>query len=196
MITPREGEEVKELTEAQRLAGVLNVSEWDARPTLLYFHVDHEDAKLGKASLDQCKTLDDEKVARWSQLYNCVEVDVAGSSADLLKRFSAGDGPSFAVLDNELNVVATSKAFGSSKKFNAFLQKTLKTNFAEYWAGIQEDLDEQKKLFKEAKALARKKDLERARDRLHEVRISTLRIGDWWDDAKKEAERLDRELDG
>lgn len=194
MITPREGEQIEQLTEEQRLSAALYISEWEPKPTLLYFHIEHDDAKLGKASLDQCKALDDEKVARWSQLYNCVEVNVAESSDELLQRFGYEAGPSFAVVDNTLNVVATSKAIGSSKKFNSFLQKTLKSHFGEYWKDVQEQLDEQKKLFQEAKSLARKKDLERARDRLHEVRISTLRIGDWWDDARKEAERLDREL--
>ena len=178
-------------------------SEWDPKPTLLYFHHNHdidedEGEKLspaGKASLQQCKSLDDEKVARWSQLYRFVEVDVPSSERELLDRFKAGDGPSFTVVDQDLKVMASSGSLGSSKAVVSFLSTTLKKRFPEYWSTVQVRLDEQKKALKDARSLEKAKKFDEALDRVREITGSNLRIGKQYDDAVKLGSSLQKKLD-
>ena len=197
-ITPKEGEKTEKVSETERIRRAFGMSEWDPRPTLLYFHYPHDEEDLdkkdahGKATLSQCKKLDDEKIARWSNLYHCVEVDMSSSETKLLERFGASEGPSFAIVNRDLEVIATSKPCGK-KQFVSLLKSTL-PKFKEYWKEVQTRLAEQKQAVKEAKALEKKKELERALTRYQEVRGSDLRIGKWYDDAVKDAQRLERKI--
>ncbi len=194
MITPREGEQEEKVSEDDRIRRVFRISAMDPKPVLLYFHFDHEDAKLGKTSLKQCGQLNDETVARWSQLYHCVEVDTALSSRKAVERFGAGTKPSFAILNSDLEVVAKSSAVGS-KQLVTFLKTTVEKKFPEYWTEVTRRLEEQKKAVSEARTLAKKRDLDGAIMRLQEVRWSELRIGPWWDDAVKEFNRIERKME-
>ncbi len=179
------GADAEKETPDDALRRMLGMSSWDPKPVLLYFHSDHEEKKEAKPWAEQCKQIDDEKVARWSGLYHFVEVDMDKSEKKLLERFGAGEGPSFAVLDQDLNVKSTSATIGSAKKFAGYLQATVKKHFTEYWGEVQTRLDEQKDALKEAKSLEKKKDITGALMRVREVTRSRLRIGSFYDDAVK-----------
>ena len=170
------------------------MSEWEPRPTLLYFHHDHEHKRLGKTTLKQCKLLDSEKVARWSHLFHMVEVDMDGSDTKILKRFKAKDKPSFAVVDRDLNVVVESKLFKSSKDAATFLKTTLQSKFPKYWAEVKERLTEQSKLLKEGQKHLRRKELQQALNCFHDIRVSDLRIAPYWDEVVREATKLEKEI--
>ena len=192
-ITGSDGAEKE--TEADALRRMLGMSEWDPKPVLLYFHTAHDgEGDAGKPWATQCKQIDNEKVARWSGLYHFVEVDMAKSEKKLLERFGATNGPSFAIVNQDLEVVTTSATIGSAKKFAGFLQSTVKKHFVEYWAEIQVRLDEQKDALKEAKSLEKKKDITGAVMRVREVTRSALRIGPFWDDAVKMDKKLTRKM--
>ena len=187
-VTPKqEGEETA--SEADLVREMLDMSEWDPKPVLLYFHREHDDAAenadAGKPWKKQCSELDDEKVARWAGLYHFVEVDVDKSEARMLERFGAGEGPSFAIVNQDLEVVAKSTAIPNAKRFAGFLQTTVKSHFDEYWATIEARLDEQKDALREAKSLEKQKDIVGALSKVRAVTRSTLRIGDHFDDAVK-----------
>jgi hypothetical protein len=191
-ITGADGAEKE--TEADALRRMLGMSEWDPKPVLLYFHSEHEEKGVGKPWADQCKQIDDENVARWSGLYHFVEIDRDKSEAKLLERFGAGAGPSFAIVNQDLEVKATSAEVGSPKKFATFLHSTVKKQFSEYWGEIQTRLDEQKAALQEAKSLAKKKDVTGALMRVREVTRSSLRIGSFFDDAVKMDTKLTKKL--
>lgn len=195
--------EEDEITLEQHLHRLLQSSEWDPKPTLLYFHHDHdvdeeEGEKLtkeGKASLKQCGSLNDETVARWSQLYRFVEVDVPGSDADLLERFQAGDGPSFTVINQDLEVVARSDTLSNSKAVVSFLKTTVKKGVPEYWKTVQERLDAQKKALDAARAMDKKKDYLDALDKVREVTSSSLRVGEHYDEALELGQKIRKKID-
>jgi len=196
-ITLKDGEEAETVSETERIRRAFGMTEWDPRPTLLYFHFPHEDdgqkrLVAGKETLKQCRELDDGKVARWSNLMNGVEVDVTDSAKELIKRFGVEDKPCFAIIDRDLNVIATSKAT-SRKNFIAFVKKAL-PKFEAYWQTIEERLTDQKQSLEEARAFVKKKDLRRALNRYQDVRTSDLRIADFWDDARKEADKLEKKI--
>ena len=187
----------------EHLTSLFALHPLDQRPTLLYFHHDHDPdveagEKLtahGKASKKQCDAIDDETVARWSRLYTCLVVDVGSSESTLLKRFQAGDGPSFAVVNTKLEVVATSGALRNSKSVASFFEKTTEKHFPEYWEDVREQLDEQKSMFKEVRSLAKKGEHRDALDRLVVITQSNLRIGKHYDDALELEKKLRAELD-
>ncbi len=197
------GEAATKETLEQHLHKILESSEWDPKPTLLYFHHEHdvdeeEGEKLtaqGKLSLKQCKSLDDEKVARWSQLYKFVEVNVPTSENELLARFKAGNGPSFTIINQDLEVKASSGTLGNSKGVVSFLQSTVKKHFPDYWKQVQDRLDLQKKALKDARSLEKSKKYDEALDRVREVTGSQLRIGPQYDDAVKLGAKIRKKLD-
>lgn len=193
-VTPREGEEKVEADDAIR--GMLGMSEWDPKPVLLYFHRGHddEDGDAGKEWKKQCQQIDDEDVARWAGLYHFVEVDVDASEEKMLERFGASEGPSFAVVDQDLEVVATSSAIPNAKRFTGFLQSTVKEHFEEYWGTIQERIDDQKESLREAKSLEKKKDVVGALSAIRSITRSSLRIAPFFDEAVKLDEKLTRKL--
>lgn len=185
------------MSETERIRRAFGMSEWDPKPTLLYFHYPHEDdeeakSPVGKLTKKQCGDLDDEKVARWAQLYHCVEVDMASSQAKLLERFGAGDKPSFAIITRDLEVVAQS-AVTTKKGFISLLEKSL-PKFEDFWKVVNERLEEQKTALETAKKLVAANDLKAALDQYHVIRTSDLRIGKWWDGAVEEAQKLEKKL--
>jgi hypothetical protein len=189
------GEGGDEITEADQIRKMLQMSEWDPKPVLLYFHRAHDEPEQGKPWRKQCSQIDDEKVARWAGLYHFVEIDVDKSDEKMLERFGAGEGPSFAVVSQDLDVVKTSGAIANAKKFAGFLQSTVKSEvFAEYWATVQERLDEQKDTLREAKALEKKKDVVAALAEVRSITRSSLRIGAHFDEAVKLDTKLTRKL--
>ena len=191
--TLREGEEA--VSEADQLRKMLCVDSWDPRPTLLYYHRNHFEPGEATAWAKQCKHFDDEEVARWAQLYVCVEVDIDKSDKEMLERFGAQEGPSFAIVDGDLKVRAKSGVLGSGKKIEAFLKATAKKEFPKYWEEIEGRLDEQKKLLSEARALMKKSEFQEARDRVRDITQSQLRIGKTYAEALKLETKLAREID-
>lgn len=190
------GEDGAEHTEADQIRKMLQMSEWDPKPVLLYFHRSHDDEEsdAGKPWKKQCSQIDDENVARWAGLYHFVEIDIDKSDEKMLERFGAAEGPSFAVVSQDLEVVKTSGALGSAKKFAGFLQSTVKADFEEYWSTIQERLDEQKDALREAKSLEKKKDVVNALSTVRGITRSSLRIGSFFDEAVKLDAKLTRKL--
>lgn len=176
---------------------MLGMSEWDPKPVLLYFHRGHdeEDGDAGDAWKKQCSEFDDEKVARWSGLYHFVEVDIAKSDEKMLERFGAGTGPSFAVVDQDLRVVATSGPLPNAKRFTGFLESTVKSGLPDYWKSIQEQLDAQEAALREARSLEKKKEIAQALEAVRRVTRSSLRVGAFFDDAVKLDEKLARKLE-
>jgi len=199
------GEAGESISLEEHLHQILGSSEWDPRPTLLYFHHDHdhdvdeeEGEKLsaqGKLSLKQCKSLDDEKVARWSQLYRFVEVNVPTSEKELLARFKAGDGPSFTVINQDLEVTASTGTIGNAKGVVTFLKSTVKKHFPDYWKTIAERLDAQKKALSDARSLEKSKKYTEALDRVREITSSQLRIGPQYDDAVDLGSKIRKKID-
>jgi len=162
----------------------------DPRPTLLYFHHPHEDVEkpgaAGKASRKLCRMLAEEAFARWGLLVRCFEVDAENSDAKVLERLGAGDGPSFAIVDENLAVVAKSGSFVNAKTAAAFVRDAVTAKFPAYWKSVSERIEEQKKLVAEARALAKQKKFDEAVARYDTVVWSDLRVGDFFDDACKE----------
>jgi hypothetical protein len=197
VITPSSGESVENVSEKEHIQKLLHMSKWDPRPALVYFHYEHEEDEAGaanKAAKAQCKALNDEKIARWTELYICVEVDVAKSDADMLRRFGAGDAPSFAIINRDLEVVAQRPVTKSAKELVAFMRSTLTSQFAEYWKDTEVRLDEQREALKTARKLAKEKKLQEALEQYDLIRRSRLRVGDFFDDAVKEAKKLEKKL--
>ncbi len=184
-------------TPEEQLREQLGLREGDQRPILLYFHYAHAgdegesesgakvtETRAGKESRKQCGKFDDESVARWSRLYRFVEVDASGSDPAIVRQFGGqADKPSFAVLDTELKLVKTSPLIGSSRKFLAFLQRTIETSFEEHWTAVQETIEKQEKAIDEAEELADDDEYAAATKLLFEVVVSDVRIGKRWDDA-------------
>jgi len=193
-VTPREGE--GKVEEADAIRDMLAMSEWDPKPVLLYFHRGHddEDGDAGKPWKKQCQQIDDELVARWAGLYHFVEVDVDKSEAKMLARFGAAEGPSFAVVNQDLEVKATSAAIPNAKRFASFLESTVKSQFEDYWAAIQERIDDQKESLREAKSLEKKKDVVGALSAVRSITRSALRIAPFFDEAVKLDEKLTKKL--
>lgn len=197
VVTPRDGEKQQspEASEDDEVRKAFKMSAWDPKPTLLYFHYEHEDPNVGKATERQCKLLDDETVARWSALFHCVEVDMNHSDIERLARFGAGETPSFAVVNQDLEVVAKSDAVGNSKQAAAFLRRTVQEGFPEYWKQVEAQIAEHRKLIAEAGQLSRKKETRKAYDTLQIVLFSGIRISSEWEKALELSEKIAKELD-
>jgi hypothetical protein len=173
------------------------MSDWDKRPTLLYFHYPHEEKPQvalasGAASKKQCKNLNDETVARWSTLFHCVEVDMSSSHAKLLEKFGAGEQPSFAIVTKDLKVVAKS-AVVNKKGFVALLKKVA-PEFKSYWKNVQERIKLQKTKLADARKLAKSGSEEKALLRYREIREDGVRIAKSWEPARAAAEKLEAKL--
>ncbi len=184
------------ITEADQFRRMLHMNDWDPRPTFLYFHVEHGEGPAGDKSEEQCRVMDDETVARWSHLYTFVEVDIDKSNAKLLERFGAGNGPSFAIVNSDLEVMAQSPLLTTPKKVVSFLKTNLKSGFKDYWKNVEERISEQKTLLREAKALEKKKEFDRALTRLQEVASSNLKIAPHWEEAMRDMQRLQAKVNG
>ena len=138
--------------------------------------------------------MDDETIARWSRLLHCVEIDAAGSDPTLLKRVGGSNVPFFAVLDKDLNVVATSASLKSRKAVVAFLKKAVTKKVEGYWPTIKTQLAQQQTNLESARKLVKAKKLDEALKTFEQIRRSPLRIGEWWDKAAGEHYRLEQRL--
>lgn len=200
-ITPAApGEKPESRTE--QLQRLLKVSKWTPALSLLYFHTPHENLPKEKltglplASLNQCKTLFDDDVTRWLSLYHCVEIDMGKSDLATAQSLGFKDGAIFAVVDQDLKVLATSKALPKSENVATFLKNTLKSDTCKaFWAPIQKQIDEQKKALEEGRALAEKKKWKEALEKYQMVLNSNVRIADFYDEAAKEVVKVQRKAE-
>ena len=164
VVTPKAGEAAAPKTEDEHLREVLRIHRMDPRPTFLYFHYPHEDLEKpgvsGRVSKKQCEMLADDAFARWGMLVKCFEVDAEKSDPKILARLGVGEGASFAIVDEKLQVVAQSSPFATAKTAGAFVKQAVSTRFPDYWKALQERVEEQKKLLAEARTLAKQKKFE------------------------------------
>lgn len=200
-VTPKDPAEKVETPEAL-LERTLKISKWNPSLTLLYFHTPHEDLDKSKlagaaaATFRQCKTFFAEDVARWLSLYHPVEVDMGASDAKTAERLGFKDGAIFAVIDQDMNVLATSKPLAKSENVAAFLEATIKSEkCAKYWAPVQKQVDEQKKALDAARSLVAKEKFKEALEQYKLVLDSNVRVADFYDDAAKEAAKIQRKAE-
>jgi hypothetical protein len=200
-VTPTGPNEKAETPEDQ-LRRMVKVSTWTPGLTLLYFHTPHEDVdktKLAGAAavtFRQCKTFHDEQVARWLLLYHCVEVDMGTSDAATCERLGCKDGALIAIVDNQLNVIATSKPIATSDSVALFLKKTIQSEAcAKDWAPIQTQIDEQKKELERARAFATQDKWKEALEQYRLILDSKVRVGESWDAAAKEVGKAARKAE-
>ena len=189
-------------TPDDQLRRMIKVSTWSPGLTLLYFHTPHEGLAPTQlvgpaaATLRQCKTFHDEQVARWQLLMHCVEVDMGTSDAKTAERLGFKDGAIFAIVDQDLRVVATSKPIATADSVALWLKKTLQSEpCAKHWASVQTQIDEQKKELEKARALAAQ---DKWKDSLEQYRLvldSKVRIGEPWDEAAKEVAKAARKAE-
>lgn len=200
-MTPAQPGEKTESPEAL-LRRTLHVSEWNPSLTLLYFHTPHADVKANQlagaalATFKQCKTFSDEQVARWLSLYHPVEVDMAASNAKTAERLGFKDGAQFAVIDQDLNVLFTSKSLAESENVANFLKTTIKSDkCTKYWEPVQKRIEEQKAALAKARELAKQDKLAEALEQYKLIVDSTVLVADFFDDAAKEYAKVARKLE-
>jgi len=200
-VTPKEPGEKTETPEAL-LRRTLHVSEWNPSLTLLYFHTPHEDvdkSKLAGASLatfKQCKTFFDEQVSRWLALYHPVEVDMGTSDAKTAERLGFKEGVQFSIIDQDLNVIATSKSLAESDGVTALLKTTIKSEkCVKFWEPVQKQIEEQKATLAKARELAKKDKFEEALEQYKLIVDSHVLVADFWDDAAKEYAKVARKVE-
>ena len=200
-LTPKEPGDKVESADDQ-LRQMVKVSTWTPGLTLLYFHTPHEALEKSKlvgaaaATLRQCGTFHDEDVAKWLLLFHCVEVDMGASDAKTAERVGCKDGALFAIVDQDLNVIATSKPIVTSEGVVSFLKKTIQSEAcAKHWAVVQTQIDDQKKALEKARALMTKEKFKEALEQYRLVLDSKVRIADCWDDAAKEVMKAARKAE-
>ena len=201
VLTPGADAKVGEKPETaeDRLARVLHVSSWNPSLTLLYFHTPHEDVEKNKlagaamASFKQCRTFHDEQVVRWLSLYHPVEVDMGPSDAKTAERLGCKDGAMFAVVDQHLNVIATSKPIATPEGVAQFLEKTIRSESCKsFWTNVQTTIDEQKKALEKARTLVKQEKFKEAMDQYAFIVNSNVRVADFYDEAVKESGKIAR----
>jgi len=200
-VTPKDPNEKLESPDDQ-LSRMLKLSKWTPGLTLVYFHTPHEELDKTKlvgaaaATFRQCKTFHDEQVARWLLLYHCVEVDMGASDAKTAERVGCKDGALFAIVDQDLNVIATSKPIVTSEGVVSFLKKTIQSEACvKQWSYVQTQIDEQKKALEKARALMAKDKFKEALEQYRLVLDSKVRISDAWDEAAKEVGKAARKAE-
>jgi hypothetical protein len=200
-VTPKEPGEKTETPEGL-LRRTLHVSEWNPSLTLLYFHTPHAEIKKNEltgsalATFKQCKTFSDEQVARWLSLYHPVEVDMATSDAKAAERLGYKEGVQFSVVDQDLNVLFTSKSLAESEHVANFLKTTLKSDkCTKYWEPIQKQIEEQKAALAKARELAKQGKHEEALEQYKLIVESRVLVAEFWDDAAKEASKIARKAE-
>jgi hypothetical protein len=148
------------------------------------------------ATFRQCKSFRDEKVARWLSLFHCVEVDMGRSELKTAERLGFKEGVMFAFVDQDLNVVATSKSLPESDGLANFLKSTLRSPAcAKFWAPVQTTIDEQKKALAEARDLMKREKYKEALERYKSIVNSNVRVAEFWDDAAKESVKATRKAE-
>lgn len=198
--TPKEGEKLD--TAEDQLRQMIKVSKWTPGLTFIYFHTPHEELKRSElvgqagAAFRQCKTFFDEQVARWLLLYHCVEVDLGKTDAKTAERLGYKEGAIFSVVDQDLNVIATSKPIATSESVALFLKKTIQSEAAaKHWAPVKTQIDEQKKTIEKARALAAQDKWKEALEQYRAILDSTVRVGESWDAAAKEVTKAARKAE-
>lgn len=201
-VTPAANAGEKTDTPEDLLRRALKVTTWTPSLTLLYFHTPHEGLEKSKlvgaagATLKQCKSFSNEKVARWLSLFHCVEVDMGRSDAQTAERLGYKEGVMFSFVDQELNVIATSKSLPESEALAGFLKNTLRSEAcAKFWTPVQSTIDEQKKALAEARDLMKKEKYKEALDRYRSIIDSGVRVADFFDDAAKESVKAQRKAE-
>jgi hypothetical protein len=198
VVTPSEGgAATPKPSDDERIRKAFRMSEWDPKPVLLYFHFPHEEKaevakKPGRAALQQCAALDDEFIARWCALAHCVEVDMSKSDRKARERFGAGAMPAFALVDQDLNLIAGTPVL-ATKPFAAWIEATL-PKFETYWKTVTERLEDQKKARDLGQSLEKKKDLRGAIEAYQQIRTSNLRIAPFWDETANRAAELEKQI--
>jgi len=166
----------------------------DERPTLVFFHWPHEDAKAGKATERLCeKVLNDEAVARWGLLFRCVQIDMSQSDSTLLKSLEAGEQPSFAVMDDSATIVTRIAAPTSSGK----MAQALEAAIAKVPAAARRlaaDLAAQDAALAEGKAALKADRPKEALAAYDRVRMSTVRVGPQFDRAVQWGHEVEQRL--
>jgi hypothetical protein len=200
VVTPSApGEKVE--TPEDLLRRAVKVTTWTPSLTLLYFHTPHEELEKSKLvgaagqTMRQCKTFHDEQVARWLSLYHPVEVDMGKSDAKAAERLGCKDGAIFAVVDQDLNVLATSKVIETSEGVKSFLEKTLKSEACKsFWAPYAKQMEEQKAELAAARALAKQEKWKEASEKYASILATPIfRVsGDLYDVAVKESAKAAR----
>lgn len=198
-VTPKEGQEVKNLSEAEHVREALGLMDaarrGDTRPVLIYFHWPHEDATHGRVSDALCsRILNDEDVARWGKLFRCVQVDMGQSEEKFSALAGAGSEPSFVVMDSAGKIVARIEAEKSSVKLRKALEAAI-DRVPAYRKEIQRRLKEQEAQLDEARRLEKADDLEEALKLVDQVRFSDLRIGKHYDRAMAYGQTLAQKLE-
>ncbi|MHC5009734.1 MAG: hypothetical protein ACYTG6_02160 [Planctomycetota bacterium] len=202
-VTPAEGEDAEPLTPERHVIQSLGIdrarARGDLRPTLVYFHWPHEDARNGKLSDTLCgRVLDEEHVARWGLLFRCVQVDMADSDERLVSILEAGRRPSFVVVNERAEVIVRIPPVTSSRKFQRALEKALRA-FPDAWERLQKALEQQADDMAEARRLLRRDEKEAALELIDRVRFSDVRVGPLFEKARVEgmklAQEIERELD-
>ena len=200
-ITPTAPGEKPE-TRIDQLRRILRVSVWSPSLTLLYFHTPHEElakdkiAGMALATLNQCKTLHDDGVSKWLSLYHCVEVDMGKSDLKTAELLGFKDGALFAVVDQDMKVLASSKSLPKSENVATFLKTTIKSDVCKtFWTPIQKQIDEQKKWLDEGRALAEKKQWKESLEKYQMILNSPVRIADFYDETAKEVVKVQRKAE-
>jgi hypothetical protein len=186
-------------TPEEKLQALINVSKWNPSLTLVYFHVPHEDLEKSKlvgpalATVKQCKAFVDDNVARWLSLYHPVEIDMGKSDLQTAERLGCKDGAMLAVVDQHLNVVATSKPLATSEAVVTFLKNTLRSEACKsFWKPIEDTIAEQKATLEKARAFAKEGKWKEASEQYDLVLGSKVRIADFYDDVVREAGKASR----
>jgi hypothetical protein len=181
------------------LRRTIKVSEWNPSLTLLYFHTPHEELAKDKlvgaagATFRQCATFGDRDVQRWLGLYHPVEVDMGPSDVKTAERLGMKDGAIMAVVDQDLNVLATMKPTDRPEGVAAFLKATLKSDACKtFWAPIEKTIAEQKVALDEARALARQDKWKEASEKYESIVMSGVKVADFYNDAVREAGKAAR----
>jgi hypothetical protein len=199
--TPDDGGKAE--THEERLKKLLRIHSMDPRPVFLYFHYGHEDVKKqseltveGKAAAKQCGVMAEDEFTRWGPLVRCVEVDMDRSDRATAELLGLGAGPSFALVAHDLSVIAKTEDFATGKTAAAFIRSNLSTAkaYSEYWQSLQTRMDEQKAALAKARELAKQKKPDEALAAYDLIRFSELRIGEFFDDACREAEKIETQL--
>ena len=187
------------LTPRQHLRRVLGYDDAaeakDTRLVLLYFHWPHKDPTHGERTTDVCnRVLEHEQLARWSRLFRTVRVEMEKSHAKTAASLGAGDGPSFAVLDADLSVVAKIEAPKSSNKLMKRLRAILEARkgFDDMLAGRTAQQEQQ---LEAAKRLEKKERYESALWFVEKIVDGDHRVDASYDRALELQARLERKLD-
>jgi hypothetical protein len=203
-VTPRPGEDAPAPeTDEQHIRHALGFADavlrGDKRPVLVYFHWPHDDPVHGKLVRTVCThTLDDEQAARWSQLFRCVQIDMAETETKFAGKIGCKGEPAFVALDGKLEVVARIPVTKSGSKLRKALEGALH-KFPEAARKLRKDAAAQRKLLAEAHKLDKAGRTEDALRKVDKIRFGKVRVTAEFDKAVSYgqllAQKSERELE-